>query len=117
MKVRRSLSLCPWEKNMNLQPVDILLVEDSDEDAELTLRAFRKLRLANHIHRLRDGEEALEWLFAQTPQGYAGLKLVLLDLKLPKVTGTEVLRAIKADSRTRNLPVVMLTSSKEDRDL
>ena len=51
---------------MNLQPVDILLVEDSDEDAELTLRAFRKLRLANHIHRLRDGEEALEWLFAQT---------------------------------------------------
>ncbi len=105
---------------MNLDAVEILLVEDSDEDAELTMRAFKKLRLANRVVRVKDGAEALEWLLAPTTDGRMAsesLKLLLLDLKLPKVDGIEVLRALKSDARTRSIPVVILTSSKEDRDL
>lgn len=101
--------------------VDILLVEDSDEDAELTLRALRKKKVGNRIHRVKDGEEALDYLFARG--AYADRyvqdrpRVVLLDLKLPKVDGVEVLRAIRGDARTRTVPVVVLTSSREERDV
>lgn len=104
-----------------LDVVEILLVEDSDEDAELTLRALKQRKLANDLFRVKDGAEALDFIFATGP--YAGRedqpkpRVVLLDLKLPKVDGMEVLRRMKADPITRTIPVVMLTSSKEDRDL
>ena len=103
------------------QPIDILLVEDNPDDLELALHSLRKENLANNIHVARDGEEALEFLFASTAPDELLLesppKLILLDLKLPKVDGMEVLRRIKADERTKTIPVVILTSSKEDRDL
>jgi two-component system, response regulator len=105
---------------MNIDPMEILLVEDSDEDAELTMRAFKKLRLANRVVRAKDGAEALQMLTAPIENGRnagEGLKLVLLDLKLPKVDGLEVLREIKNDPKMRSIPIVVLTSSKEDRDL
>ena len=101
--------------------VEILLVEDSPLDAELTQRVLRKRNLANHLVHVKDGQEALDWLFGTGL--FAGRdtnhvpKLVLLDLKLPKVDGLEVLRAIRADERTRHLPVVMLTSSREEQDI
>jgi CheY-like chemotaxis protein len=100
--------------------VEILLVEDSDEDAELTLRALKRQRLANLVHRVVDGEEALEFLFATgryAQRGRAALRVVLLDLKLPKLGGIEVLERIRGDARTSSIPVVVLTSSAEDRDL
>ena len=105
----------------NNHEVEILLVEDSPRDAEMTLRALRKRNLANHVVHVKDGEEALDWLFGRGP--HAGRdaahqpKVVLLDLKLPKVDGLEVLRAIRADPRTALLPVVIMTSSKEERDV
>lgn len=104
----------------DLLAVEILLVEDSDEDAELTLRALRRGRLANHIHRVCDGEEALEFLFregryAERPPGQ--LRVMLLDLKLPKVDGLEVLRRIRLQPDTQTTPVVVLTSSAEERDI
>jgi CheY-like chemotaxis protein len=101
--------------------VEILLVEDSDEDAELAIRALRQKKLANDLFRVKDGAEALDFIFATGT--YAGRngqpkpRVVLLDLKLPKVDGMEVLRRLKEDPTTRAIPVVMLTSSKEDRDL
>jgi len=100
--------------------VDILLVEDNPADAELALRALRKGKLANHISWLKDGAEALEFIFRTG--AYAGRpdrnpKLILLDLKLPKVDGIEVLKRVKADERTRAIPVVMVTSSAEGRDI
>ena len=101
--------------------MEILLIEDNPDDVEITLRAFRKFDLATKVHVVRDGEEALECLFS-TGQ-YAGqapcsnTRLILLDLKLPKVNGTEVLQRCKSDPRTKNIPVVVLTSSKEERDL
>jgi two-component system, response regulator len=101
--------------------VDILLVEDNPNDAELTLHAFRKHKLTNRIHLVRDGAEALEFIFGTGAYADRDLseqpKLVLLDLKLPKVDGLEVLRRIKGDPTTRAIPVVMLTSSREDRDV
>lgn len=99
----------------------ILLVEDNPDDVDLTLRAFAKSKIANEVVVVRDGEEALDYLFAT--RAYAARdpamipEVVLLDLKLPKVDGLEVLRRIRADARTRRLPVVVLTSSKEERDI
>jgi CheY-like chemotaxis protein len=101
--------------------VEILLVEDNPADVELTLHALRMNHLANRIHVVRDGEEALDYLFcrgahASRPQDQPP-KLVLLDLKLPKVDGLEVLKEIKTNPRTRPIPVVILTSSREERDM
>ncbi len=100
---------------------EILVVEDNPLDLEMTLRGLRKANIVNRIHVARDGAEALEFLFCEG--AYADRRIedaprfVLLDLKLPKVDGLEVLARIKADERTRGIPVVMLTSSKEQRDL
>jgi two-component system, response regulator len=106
---------------MTARQVEILLVEDNPDDVELTLHALRKEKLANSIHVVRDGEEALEFLFCSGNHADRSFqqppRLVLLDLKLPKVDGMEVLKQIKADPRTRTIPVVILTSSKEERDL
>ena len=94
----------------------ILLVEDNPADVELTQRAFAKSHLANHIHVARDGVEALAFLFS--PERTTNdLSLVLLDLKMPRMDGLEVLRRMRADPRTRHLPVVMMTSSSEEADL
>ena len=100
---------------MTHQQFEILLVDDNTNDVELTIHALRKGNLTNHIHVARDGEEALEFFFSRSFDRLP--KLVLLDLKLPKVDGMEVLRRVKADPRTRTIPVVILTSSKEERDL
>ena len=106
---------------MRAEEIEILLVEDSSVDAELTMHALRKNAHVNHIHVLRDGEEALNFLFCREPyQERAGQPLpqiILLDLKLPKVDGLSVLRALKEDPRTRWMPVIVLTSSNENSDL
>jgi two-component system, response regulator len=103
------------------QEFEILLVEDDPADAELTVLSLRKARLANHIEVARDGAEALDYLFCRGAFASRSFdhppRLVLLDLKLPRVSGHDVLRAIKADERTRAIPVVVLTSSNQDRDL
>lgn len=104
-----------------MNKTSVLLVEDNDDDVQLTLRAFQKHNLANEIHVATDGREALDFLFCAGP--YASRdpsdmpQVVLLDLKLPKVDGLEVLKQIRGDPRTRTLPVVVLTSSKEECDL
>ncbi len=99
----------------------ILLVEDNPDDVALTLRALKKAKVANEVTVAEDGEKALEYLFATGAQPGRGSRVppavVLLDLKLPKVDGLEVLRRMRADERTRLLPVVILTSSKEEYDL
>jgi two-component system response regulator len=106
---------------MNSGETDILLVEDNADDAELAIHALRREHLANHIYVARDGEEALDFLFCRGAFASRSFdhppKLVLLDLKLPKVDGIEVLKEIKADLRIRVIPVVIMTSSKEERDL
>jgi CheY-like chemotaxis protein len=103
------------------ESTEILLVEDDPSDAELTMHALEKSRLANHIHLVRDGEEALDFLFCRGAYSARRFdfppRLILLDLKLPKVDGLQVLKQIKADPRTRAIPVIMLTSSKEECDL
>lgn len=95
----------------------ILLVEDQPYDAELTLRALRKLGLDEDVTHLRDGAEALSHLFADAPEHTQPPKLILLDLKLPKVSGMEVLEALKSDARTQSIPVIALTSSQERQDV
>jgi two-component system, response regulator len=107
---------------MNIpQPVEILIVEDTLPDLELALRALKKAHLANHIHVARDGAEALEFLFCEGAfadrRMEDGPKVVLLDLKLPKVDGLEVLRRVKGDPRTHSIPVVVLTTSSEQKDV
>jgi len=106
---------------MNANEVEILLVDDSQDDIDLTLHALRTENLANRVFIARDGEEALDFLFCKGPHVGRSFekppKLVLLDLKMPKVDGMEVLKQIKNDPRTRTIPVVLMTSSKEERDM
>lgn len=101
--------------------VEILLVEDNSSDAELALRALKKHRLANNLAVVTDGEEALDFIFARgvfsDRSVQNGPKVILLDLKLPKVDGLEVLRVLKSDPRTKIIPVVVLTSSKQESDI
>lgn len=100
---------------VNNLAVEILLIEDNPDDAELTIRVLKKHNLANNLVHLQDGKEALEFLFAK---GYNNIpKLILLDLKMPKIDGIEVLRKIKGDVNKKVIPVVILTSSKEERDV
>lgn len=105
----------------DFEPVEILLVEDSATDAELALRALKRFNLANHVHWVKDGVDALDFIFCRGQ--YADRlpeqkpKLILLDLKLPKIGGLEVLKAIKSEESTRSIPVVVLTSSAEERDV
>jgi len=102
-------------------PIEILLVEDNLEDLELARRALRKANLTNRIHVARDGQEALDFIFCEGEYDVRRVeespKVILLDLKLPKVDGLEVLRRMKADPRTSLIPVVVLTSSKEQNDV
>jgi two-component system response regulator len=109
------------ENFQNMNEVEILLVEDNASDAELTLRALKKKNLANKLIHVKDGAEAIDFVFAQgvytDRKVENGPKVVLLDLKLPKVSGIEVLRRIKSDVRTEAIPVVVMTSSREERDL
>ena len=106
---------------MNPSETDILLVEDSPDDAELAIHALRHEHLANNIFVAKDGEEALDFIFCKGAFAHRSFdcppKLILLDLKLPKVDGIEVLTQIKNDHRTRTIPVVIMTSSREERDL
>ncbi len=105
----------------DLNEVEILLVEDNPYDVELTLTALKENNLTNRVHVLNDGAEALEFIFATGAHAQRNIKnvpnVVLLDLKLPKVNGLEVLRRIKSDERTKRIPVVVLTSSQEERDV
>jgi CheY-like chemotaxis protein len=100
---------------------EILLVEDSQDDLDMTLRALRKANMANHIEIARDGVEALDFIFCEGAHAARKIenipKLIMLDLKLPKIDGMEVLKRIKGDPRTKMIPVVMLTSSKEQNDV
>jgi two-component system response regulator len=106
---------------MAADPGEILLVEDNPNDIELTLYALKRNNVANRVHVVRDGAEALDFVFGKgayrgrSPRN--GPRVILLDLKLPKVDGLEVLRQLKADPEARAVPVVMLTSSKEERDI
>ena len=107
---------------MNPNTVDVLLVEDNTSDAELTIRELKKHNLANNLYHVRDGEQALDFIYATG--NFAGTrdilyrpKVVLLDIQLPKVNGIEVLKKIKEDPRTKLIPVVILTSSKENPDI
>ncbi len=104
-----------------MNEVEILLVEDNPADAELALRALKKNHLANNVTWVKDGEQALDFVFARGAFSQRkvenGPRVILLDLKLPKVDGMEVLRQVKRDSRTRVIPVVALTSSREEKDI
>lgn len=101
--------------------VEILLVEDNDQDAELAVRALKKSNVANDIVRLKNGEEALDFIFGEGEFEHRSIKnqpkVVLLDLKMPKVDGLEVLKAVRSKEETKNLPIVILTSSKEEQDV
>ncbi len=108
-------------ESINRGEVEILLVEDNPNDVELTLRALKRHNLANKVHVAKDGAEALDFIFATGTHSGQNVrnhpKVVLLDLKLPKVDGIEVLRRIKSDEGTKKIPVVVLTSSKEETDV
>lgn len=103
------------------QNVDILLIEDNMDEAQLTIRNFKKSNLANGLLHIADGAEALDFIFARNKYASRHIenipKLILLDLKLPKVSGLEILKAIKTDRRTKVIPVIVLTSSKEEPDI
>ncbi|MEH2206671.1 MAG: response regulator [Nostoc sp.] len=103
------------------QPISIVLVEDNPTDAELTIRALRRGRIGNNIQLLQDGAEALDFLFCRGEYAHRSMtnqpKVILLDLKLPRISGLEVLRQLKSDPRTQMIPVVVLTSSAEDQDM
>ncbi len=105
----------------DIETIHILLVEDNPNDAELTIRALKKKHVANRIHVAEDGAQALDILFARGQyaqrENSTPPKLVLLDLKLPKVSGLEVLKELKSDERTKKIPVVIVTSSREDPDI
>jgi CheY-like chemotaxis protein len=104
-----------------METTEILFIEDNDNDIQLTLRALRKRNLTNQIHIIKDGEEALEYIFSMGKHSGRDItvkpKLILLDLKLPKVDGLEILKQVKSDERTKSIPVVMLTSSREENDM
>lgn len=107
---------------MNINSVELLLIEDNMNDAELTIRELKKHNFTNNIFHAKDGEEALEFIFATGK--FAGVRsldnpprLILLDIQMPKINGLEVLQKVKSDERTKAIPVVMLTSSKEDPDI
>jgi len=106
---------------MNDNKVEILLVEDNPHDAELTIRALKKANLANQLTHLHDGAEALDFLFARGMYADRNIgnrpKVILLDIKMPKVDGIEVLRQLKLNEATRTIPVVIMTSSKEEQDI
>lgn len=106
---------------MENEKVEILLVEDNPNDVELTLHALKKSHLTNNIHVVRDGEEALDFFFGnddgEPGKKVSGPKVILLDLKLPKIDGMEVLRKLKGNPATKSIPVVVLTSSNEERDI
>lgn len=106
---------------MTPEKIDIILVEDNTADAELTIRALKKNGIANSLIHLKDGEEALDYIFCRGAYEKRSIsdipKLILLDIKMPKVDGIEVLRKIKSDKRTKIIPVVLLTSSKEEKDI
>lgn len=105
---------------MSSDEVEILLVEDNPRDAELTQRALKQHRLANRLVHVKDGQEALDWIFRGQPGEKDAThqpKVVLLDLKLPKVDGLEVLRRMRSDPRTQLIPVVVLTSSRQESDI
>lgn len=106
---------------MKNSEVEIILVEDNPSDAEMTIRALKKNNLANNLMHLKDGEEALAFIFCTGPYADRKMdskpKVILLDLKMPKIDGIEVLRKLKSDERTKTIPVVVLTSSKEDPDI
>lgn len=101
--------------------IDILLIEDNPLDAELMMRALRKNNVANPIHHVEDGAEALDYIFCKGTYGERHIgnvpRVILLDLKLPKISGLEVLRQVKSDSRTKHIPIVVVTSSREDPDI
>lgn len=105
----------------NMHNVDILLVEDSMDDANLIIRSLKKNNLCNNIRHLHDGAEAVDFIFANGPFSERRVedkpKLILLDLKMPKMDGLQVLRMLKSDERTKAIPVVIMTSSREDKDL
>ena len=105
----------------DMHAVDVLLVEDNQQDAELTIRSLKKHKLANNISVVEDGAEALDFIFCQGKYSERDIKhppkVIFLDLKLPLVNGLEVLRAIKQDARTKSVPVVVVTSSREDPDI
>ena len=106
---------------MNVDEVEILLVEDNIHDAELTIRSLKKVNLANNLVHVKDGEEALDFIFAKGKFSDRQItnrpKVILLDIKMPKVDGIEVLKQIKADAITKTIPVVIMTSSREEQDI
>lgn len=106
---------------INVDEVEILLVEDNPQDAELIIRSLKKQKLVNNLSVAQDGAEALDFIFCRGPYSSrattSALKVILLDLKLPKVNGLEVLKAVKRDKRTKSIPVVIVTSSREDPDI
>ncbi|HET6992873.1 MAG TPA: response regulator [Bacteroidia bacterium] len=103
------------------QNVEILLVEDNPSDAEMTIRALKKHHLVNNLFHVEDGAEALDFIYSKGKfaqrKGMSNLRLIILDLKLPKVSGLEVLKTLKSDETTKSIPVVIMTSSREEKDL